>query len=407
MSDRFAPLGETQPEVEGRFAEGRRTDRTYVSRSFTDPGSPGQPARFITKVFDPEEEIEVETVEGATQWLIRTSSKGRAQVKLLVAQEAGHVSKVMIQRVTSVGGVARAETKLALEGQEAERLVELLRNVERIPIVGEDGFRVDDTILREVLASPDSVSQLYERNPDLFRRLITSDATARDVVALERRRTEVDRFRRLLDDAEYFDAAVAETASKREEDVWQRFFEANPWILGTGLGGQLYTSWDSDKLEQIVGGPSIANEGKRADALMRTTGVVRWMTFAEFKTHRKPLLAAEYRPGTYPPSADLIGGVAQAQATVRRAVKEIDEAIRDKAADGSELPGEITFLTKPRSFLVIGRLDQLLGEGGGPHVAKIRSFELFRRSLYEPEIVTFDELLARAEWVIDTEDAAR
>jgi hypothetical protein len=128
------------------------------------------------------------------------------------------------------------------------------------------------------------------------------------------------------------------------------------------------------------------------------------MTFAEFKTHRTALLAKnEYRPGTWAPSYELVGGVAQAQATVRRAVLEIGEFLAGTAADGSDIPEDITFLTRPRSYLVIGRLDQLLGEGRGPHKPKIRSFELFRRNLDEPEVVTFDELLARAEWVVDVE----
>lgn len=37
----------------------------------------------------------------------------------------------------------------------------------------------------------------------------------------------------------------------------------------------------------------------------------------------------------------------------------------------------------------------------GVHAAKYQSFELYRRNLYEPEIVTFDELLARAEWHVE------
>lgn len=39
---------------------------------------------------------------------------------------------------------------------------------------------------------------------------------------------------------------------------------------------------------------------------------------------------------------------------------------------------------------------------GGDHVAKIRSFELFRRSISDIEILTYDELLARAEWMTGT-----
>jgi hypothetical protein len=46
----------------------------------------------------------------------------------------------------------------------------------------------------------------------------------------------------------------------------------------------------------------------------------------------------------------------------------------------------------------VGDLNQLKGDSGGVNVDKHRSFELNRRNLYEPEIITFDELLARAEW---------
>ena len=403
MTDDFAPK-ETQAERDGRFAEARSPVRTYISKTLTRPGQPGVPARYIHKVFDPETSSELELVTEGTEWLVRSSPQGRSQVKLLVSREAGHVSEIWLQRIVYAGDVPRAANVFNLRGEDARRLVELLTTLDVIPVEGGDTIRIDDDLLRDLLSSPETVSDLYARDPEAFRRLIADDRTAQDVVALQRRRAQVDRFRRLLDDDEYFDAEVARTSGKGPEAVWQAFFEENPWILGTGLGGQLYTSWDDSKLEQVVGGSSIAREGKRTDALMRTSGVVRWMTFAEFKTHRTALLAKnEYRPGTWAPSFELVGGVAQAQATVRRAVLEIGEFLAGTAADGSDIPEDITFLTRPRSYLVIGRLDQLLGEGRGPHKPKIRSFELFRRNLDEPEVVTFDELLARAEWVVDVE----
>jgi hypothetical protein len=404
MDDRFAPLGDDREEVEGTYAEGRRADRTYASRSFADPSAAGAPARFIYKVFDPESDTTVESYgEDGTQYLLRESPAGRVQVKLLVSGAPGNVTKIMIQRVRNLARGPRAETVLTLEGAPATTLIELLRGVEHVPVEGEDAVRVDDALVREVFSSPESLSQLYERDRDLFRQLISDDATARDVIAMRRRRSEVERFRRLLDDPEYFVAAAAEAHGP--EAAWQRFFEDNPWVLGTGLGGQLFTSWDDERLQQVVAGSSIAHEGKRADALMRTSGVIRWLTFGEFKTHETPLLdAKEYRPGVWHPSKALVGGVAQSQTTVQRAVEDLRDIVRATAADGSDIPDDIAFLTRPRSYLIAGHLDQLLGEFGGPHREKIRSFELYRRSVVEPEIVTYDELLARAEWVVDTEE---
>jgi hypothetical protein len=60
-----------------------------------------------------------------------------------------------------------------------------------------------------------------------------------------------------------------------------------------------------------------------------------------------------------------------------------------------------TFLLRPRSFVVAGTLAQLTGPAGGAIADQFRSFELFRRSLHEPEVVTFDELVARAEWHVE------
>lgn len=209
-----------------------------------------------------------------------------------------------------------------------------------------------------------------------------------------------------MDEPDYFADATQAAPGQQPERVWQEFFEENPWILGTGLSGQLFTSWDEEKLQQVVGGASIAQEGKRADALMRTSGVIRWLTFAEFKTHRTPLLGPVYRPGTWPPHRELVSGVAQAQATVQRAVREIGEALPSRAPDGSLIPKETSYLTRPRSYLLVGHLGQLLGDDGGPHLERIRSFELYRRTLAEPEVVTYDELLARAEWVVETAEGA-
>ncbi|MEV6554625.1 Shedu immune nuclease family protein [Nocardia sp. NPDC051756] len=240
----------------------------------------------------------------------------------------------------------------------------------------------------------------YRKDPQRFRQLITDDETARDVVALAHRRKQVTRFRRLLNDDAYF-AEEAQTCTKTgTEPVWQRFFEENPWIFGVSLAGQLLTSWSREQLEQIVAGSSISGVGKRTDALLRTAGRVRSLVFVEFKTHKKDLLVKEYRSGCWVPSPELSGGVVQAQGTVYRAIVGIGEQLQSKDADGSNISGDITYLLRPRTYLVIGNLESLRGEGGGDHEDKIRSFELYRRQLVEPEILTFDELLARAEWLV-------
>ena len=242
---------------------------------------------------------------------------------------------------------------------------------------------------------------LYRRDPGLLTSLIETDVTAHDVVAIAHRRLVVESFRRLLENEDVFKEATAEFGG-RKEAVWQNLVEQNPWILGASLTGQLLTSWSEEKLEQVVAGFSVSGPGKRTDALMHTSGRIRALVFAEIKHHETDLLGQEYRPGVWAPSAELTGGVTQVQRTIHLAARQIGERLSETDDSGAET-GEHTYLVRPRSFLILGNLDDLRGQGG-VHRAKYESFELYRRNLYEPEVITFDELLARAEWHVDALD---
>lgn len=62
--------------------------------------------------------------------------------------------------------------------------------------------------------------------------------------------------------------------------------------------------------------------------------------------------------------------------------------------------GEVLFNIEPRSCLVVGSLDQFQTDHG-PNIPKFRSFELYRRHTGRPEIITFDELLERARFIVE------
>lgn len=143
---------------------------------------------------------------------------------------------------------------------------------------------------------------------------------------------------------------------------------------------------------------------ERVDALLKTQGPISSTVLAEIKHHREKLLGNEYRSGCYGPSTVLSGAVVQAQQTAYRAATDLGERLADRAGGGSDLP-TATFNIHPRSYLIAGRLTELLGERGGVHLERFRSFELFRRNLTEPMVLTFDELLARAEWHVQRLEA--
>jgi len=185
--------------------------------------------------------------------------------------------------------------------------------------------------------------------------------------------------------------------------VWQAFFERNPWIFGYGLFYVFTSNLEERKLEQMVAGSSIEGAGKRVDALLKTRGRISSLCFAEIKTHATDLLEKKskpYRPEVWAPSTHLTGAIAQIQKTVYLAEGQIGRRLSPRDRDGNPT-GESAFLIRPRSVVVIGNLSEFTTDQG-VNEPKYASFELFRRQLVSPEIITFDELLERARFIVES-----
>ena len=246
--------------TETNYARGRVAGRTYLSKIFVNnrESSPdfGELCRFVYKVLDTTEESTLE-LEGSA-WVVRTTPAGRFQIKVMICRDEGRIKDLWIQRVPGPGLDGPTTTLLHLDEPHVGVMAEFFRLLEHVPLEGDGSVRVDDAMLRDVLSNAHNVESLYRRNPDAFRQLIRDDETGGDLLALGHRKREVARFRRLIDDDAYFDA---EARGVGEEAVWQRYFEENPWILGATLTGQLLTTWDQQKLEQVVTGASAFSTG--------------------------------------------------------------------------------------------------------------------------------------------------
>ncbi len=132
-----------------------------------------------------------------------------------------------------------------------------------------------------------------------------------------------------MTDPEYFEDEKLRLG-KKNEGVWQGFFEENQWIFGYGLKLVVVDALDDVKLERLTTGANIfEGAGKRIDALMRSRGYISSLLFCEIKTHQTRLLAEEpYRkPDVFRASGELSGGVAQVQKTVRKAIRKMDGRI--------------------------------------------------------------------------------
>lgn len=179
-----------------------------------------------------------------------------------------------------------------------------------------------------------------------------------------------------------------------QEKDWQAFFETNQWIFGHGLN---YVSLDraSDTLTARTTGNEFDRRGKTADALMLTRAEVSQFVFVEIKKDTTALLRPgdPYRPGCWGVSAEVSNAVTQVQKTTFEFSRDrFRVAMKD--SEGADT-GQTTYSIEPRSFLVVGNTEELQGNDD-----KIACFELYRRNIRAPEILTFDELLYRARFIL-------
>ncbi len=202
-----------------------------------------------------------------------------------------------------------------------------------------------------------------------------------------------------MHDQQFFNEKIKERDAHGDEAVWQKFFEENPWIFGYGLNYIFSSQLDNKKLEQVTSGMNFNQSGKRTDALMKTSGLISSLCFVEIKTHYTPLLKRdEYRRECWPISEELVGSISQVQKTVQKAVNDIRTKIEPTSRDG-EPTGEVLFLYQPKAYVVIGCLSEFITPNG-VNEQKFSSFELFRRNINNPEIITFDELYERAKFIV-------
>jgi hypothetical protein len=184
-----------------------------------------------------------------------------------------------------------------------------------------------------------------------------------------------------------------------DESYWQEFFNTNKWIFGYGLNyvildvnGNVYT-----------GGRNLHGKGgTRPDFYGSTRGKAKFSVLVEIKTPDTPLLTgkAEIRSGVWSLSRELTDAVAQIQGNT-------DELNVSAARDRNNeqiLRGKYT--VTPKGILVVGSLGEFKDPQSTvdiPH--KVWTFERFRRSLTNVEVITFDELHERAKFIVDQQPA--
>jgi hypothetical protein len=380
------------------YHRNKKAGKTYVSRTIVSTerpgelgiqGEPGRRFRIASKVIDGLESHGF--VQELGEHLIRVTDGGRQEIVAKFYEDDRGVFTLQIQRFNVRDGKP-LKVHFSFHGDEVVQLIEFILNMKRVHLPDDRGLNVTDEQLRKLLVSPEQARNLISENHNLIMEAVKSEVTTSDIVAIGYRKKQLERYRDLLSDP------------KTDEAVWQAFFEENVWIFGYGLTYLFLSNLDERKLEQAVSGNDLWQRGKRADGVLKSRGAIAALCFVEIKKHSTALVRShQYRPSCWAPSDELAGAIVQCQVTVEQVIRKAIEKLEPLEESGDPT-GEQIFTYQPRSFLIVGSLDEFIG-AEGIRRDRYRSFELFRRNVIRPEIVTFDELYERAKFIVDVAES--
>ena len=169
--------------------------------------------------------------------------------------------------------------------------------------------------------------------------------------------------------------------NNNQEEFWQVIFNENPYILSQVFSVPVVFLKD----RAYVGGMNIeGSEAKFVDFLFANQSSNDAL-LVEIKTPVTQMFAkTRYRNGVYNPTKELSGSILQVLNYRRELAKNYQNITSDS--------GKKLDVFNPKCVVIIGNADNELDTD-----AKRTSFELYRTSMKDVEIVTFDELFKKAE----------
>ena len=238
------------------------------------------------------------------------------------------------------------------------------------------------TIIERLLAEnygEEVWSELISSNPDLATKLAMARVQTNRSKAIEIFKSNLD-------------------SNNSDEGFWQDFFTKNDWIFGYGLNYQFLHLLND---QPDYGGRNFSGKGsQKGDYLLRTVADSQFTVLVEIKTPATTLLSyvkSEPRQVKNPRndvwllSSDLLGAISQIQ--VNCLTWSIDS---QRAENVRPLEKENIFTVEPKGILIIGNTKELLR-----NESIVSCFESYRRNIKNPEILTFDELFKRAEFIVN------
>jgi len=385
----------------------RNPEKIYVSKAFPYLKFRGvltTEKRYIKKVFDKERTDELVEVNG--EIILRESSlfNKKYQVSAVVYSRKDTnllefvLQKFIINEEQETKPVT--DSSFSFSQEEFTALLKFLSDLKFLDFSDKNRFVVEGKKIPNHkillnLSKPDPNKVLVDKNladlvdklkdlkdserEQLLETLRNNILTKEDLDILSGRKDGLAKFKENL-----------KLEKKPTELEWQKFFEKNSWIFGYGLD---YKFLNILQREASVSSTDVDGTNQvNADFLLADNN---FTVIVELKRPDTLLYEKEKnRSESWRLSKDLTYAVSQILS--QKAEWEI-KAQSQNFREGGKLITQTTI--DPKTILVIGNTEQFSGNNKEDLIKK-KTFELYRRNLRNIEIVTFDELLERAQFIV-------
>lgn len=369
----------------------RKAGKTYISKVFQFDELHTERVRQVRMVLEGSDSVHFGEIDGA-MCLRLTGGKRKTQVTALVTQDGQQVRRVSLQTYQSrkndwIQGYEKEE--FTFRDDEFARLVAFLRQIEFVDLSNEENFQIEDISQQ---AGPKAIIDASDRG--IVEQIRLMDAGQRDAVfeALRGSLTseEVNVLLGRRQGLEKFEEHLA--AGDWAETDWQDFFEREHWVFGYGLDYRIMRHFGR---EMVVGsGGGTDNRDKPIVDFLAT--FTDYTVLVEIKRPDTKIFKPSKggRAGTWDFSAEFTSAVSQ---IIQQKAEWLSFA---QSQDHWNKDGrKLTARTRnAKSVLIIGSRGEF---GDAIRDAQIMrdSFELFRQENRTIDILTFDELLERAEFI--------
>ncbi len=380
-------------DSEHEYFKLRKQAKTYISKVFTFNARNPERIRQVRMVIDGSDQVHLGEIEGA-MCLRLTGEIRKTQVTALITQDDKKRRRLTLQTFKTRAGdwiESIVKEEFTFRDDEFARLLSFLSQIEFIDLSNEENFQIEDISKKAgpkaiIDASDrgiiDRIKSMTEEQKNVLLNKLQQSLTDEEINILLGRRQGLEEYEEHMRLGDW------------SEPQWQGFFEREQWVFGYGLDYRVMRQFGR---EMTVGGGGADNQNKPViDFLMSFTD---YTVLVEIKRPDTSIFRERRggRAGTWEFSSEFMSAVSQ---IIEQKAEWLSFAQTGEHYNksGNEV---LTARTRnAKSILVIGSREEFSRSGDLRAANVMRdTFELFRRETRSIDIVTFDELLERAQFI--------